>query len=143
LIWFLQTKNLKLKTQNCGKCFCFVFTLLGVWFDSFDYAQDRFAHHPELTVEGLLCWPKTNKQVFWKVRVWDKDGDVSPWSQAASWTMGILAPRLRGDKLAPAEAGEDWQSHWIGAAMDSQTLLLRREFDVKPGYADFDWFRFD
>ena len=63
---------------------------------------------------------KSSQQVFWKVRVWDKDGDVSPWSQGASWTMGILDE-------------EDWQSHWIGAGMDSQTLLLRREFDVKPG----------
>jgi hypothetical protein len=26
------------------------------WFDSFDYAQGRFAHHPEL-VEGLIWWP--------------------------------------------------------------------------------------
>lgn len=39
---------------------------------------------------------------FWKVRVWDKDGNVSAWSATASWTMGLLA-------------ADDWQGAWIGA----------------------------
>jgi hypothetical protein len=63
---------------------------------------------------------KSSQQVFWKVRVWDKDGKVSAWSQPASWTMGLLS-----------EA--DWQARWIAARADSETLLLRREFTVKPG----------
>ena len=29
-------------------------------------------------------------QYFWKVRVWDKDGQVSAWSKPALWTMGLL-----------------------------------------------------
>jgi alpha-L-rhamnosidase len=76
------------------------------------------------------------QQVFWKVRAWDKDGKPSAWSPPGSWTMGL-----------PSEA--DWQANWIGAAASntpaqrlagdhtatsgSQTLLLRHEFDVKPG----------
>lgn len=63
---------------------------------------------------------KSSQQVFWKVRVWDKDARVSPWSDAASWTMGLLD-------------AEDWQARWIGSVGQSQTLLLRREFAVKPG----------
>lgn len=40
-------------------------------------------------------------QCHWKVRVWDKDGRPSAWSQAARWTMGLLEP-------------DDWQGRWIG-----------------------------
>lgn len=63
---------------------------------------------------------KSSQQVFWKVRVWDKDGKVSQWSHAASWTMGLLNQR-------------DWEARWIAARETSETLLLRREFKVKPG----------
>ncbi len=37
---------------------------------------------------------------FWKVRVWDKDLNVSPWSSVSSWSMGIHEG--------------DWQGKWIG-----------------------------
>jgi alpha-L-rhamnosidase len=63
---------------------------------------------------------ESSQLVFWKVRVWDKNGKVSAWSQPASWMMGQLR-----------EA--DWQAHWIAAWTESETLLLRREFTVKPG----------
>jgi alpha-L-rhamnosidase len=29
---------------------------------------------------------------FWKVRVWEKDGHPSNWSETAEWTMGLLEP---------------------------------------------------
>ncbi len=38
---------------------------------------------------------------YWKVRVWDKEGKSSAWSEAAGWTMGLLEPG-------------DWQAQWIG-----------------------------
>ena len=63
---------------------------------------------------------KSSQQVFWKVRVWDKFKNVSAWSEPASWTMGILS-----------EA--DWRSKWIASPTNCETLLLRREFTVKPG----------
>ncbi len=40
-------------------------------------------------------------QCHWKVRVWDKQGRPSSWSQPARWTMGLLTPA-------------DWQGQWIG-----------------------------
>lgn len=40
-------------------------------------------------------------RVWWKVRVWDKDGQPSPWSAPSTWTMGLLEP-------------SDWQAKWIG-----------------------------
>ena len=43
---------------------------------------------------------RSSQQVFWKARVWDQNGQASDWSEAASWTMGVVAP-------------DDWQAHWI------------------------------
>ncbi len=40
-------------------------------------------------------------QCFWKVRVWDGQGNVSDWSAPAAWTMGLLQPA-------------DWHAQWIG-----------------------------
>jgi hypothetical protein len=59
-------------------------------------------------------------RVFWKVRVWDKDGVPSSWSVPATWTMGILREN-------------DWRAKWIVAPWATESLLLRREFAVKPG----------
>lgn len=56
---------------------------------------------------------------FWKVQVWDRNGKASAWSAPASWTMGLLAET-------------DWQAQWIGGATNAETVLLRREFTVKP-----------
>lgn len=77
---------------------------------------------------------------YWKVRVWNKDGQPSDWSQPDSWSMGLLKP-------------SDWQAQWIGAppcnakrtmlagpAKDTQddspippSPLLRKSFDVTGG----------
>ncbi len=38
---------------------------------------------------------------FWKVRVWDKDGNLTGWSQPARWSMGLLD-------------SSDWKAKWIG-----------------------------
>ncbi len=40
---------------------------------------------------------------YWKVRIWDGKGKVSPWSTASFWSMGLLKPA-------------DWQAHWITAS---------------------------
>ena len=40
-------------------------------------------------------------RVFWKVRVWDKNGQASAWSEPAFWQMGLLSAK-------------DWQARWIG-----------------------------
>jgi len=87
----------------------------GDLWDSGKVESDETIHIP---YKGLPL--KSSQQVFWKVRVWDKDGSVCPWSESATWTMGILN-----------EA--DWKARWIGAEAESQTLTLRREFMVKAG----------
>ena len=64
---------------------------------------------------------KSSQEVFWKVRVWDVNERASAWSKPAHWTMGLLNP-------------DDWQAKWITfPTTNFETLLLRREFVVKPG----------
>jgi hypothetical protein len=64
---------------------------------------------------------ESSQQVFWKVRAWDEAGKISAWSLPAAWTMGILH-------------SNDWHAQWIGASdTNIVSLLLRREFSVKPG----------
>jgi alpha-L-rhamnosidase len=63
----------------------------------------------------------SSEPVFWEVRAWDASGKVTPWSKPATWTMGILT-------------ATEWQAKWIGAAdTNYPTIILRREFVVKPG----------
>ncbi|MFJ8010018.1 family 78 glycoside hydrolase catalytic domain [Streptomyces fagopyri] len=33
---------------------------------------------------------KSRQSVVWQVRLWDSQGDVTPWSRTASWEMGLL-----------------------------------------------------
>jgi alpha-L-rhamnosidase len=62
------------------------------------------------------CW--------WKVRVWDQDGQGSSWSASARWTMGLLQP------------GE-WRGRWIGRdeppAPATANVLV-------SGHAQWIWF---
>jgi alpha-L-rhamnosidase len=53
----------------------------------------------------------TGTRVWWKVRAWDGQGRVTPWSQPAWWSMGVLQD-------------SEWQGRWIG---------LARPADVKEG----------
>jgi hypothetical protein len=62
----------------------------------------------------------SDEACFWKVRVWDRNGQPSAWSAPATWTMGVLAD-------------SDWHAQWIAGATNDETVLLRREFTVKPG----------
>lgn len=64
----------------------------------------------------------SDKQCWWKVRLWDERGQASHWSQPAQWSMGLLHP-------------EDWNAQWIAADTkpDEPLPLLRRVFSVnKP-----------
>jgi hypothetical protein len=63
---------------------------------------------------------RSSETVYWKVRVWDALGEPSTWSPPARWTMGLLSL-------------EEWQGQWICAPAETEALLLRKEFTVKPG----------
>ncbi len=49
---------------------------------------------------------KSQVRCFWKVRVWDKDGMVSTWSEPAMWSMGLLEEK---DWVGAEWIGGDWE----------------------------------
>lgn len=65
---------------------------------------------------------KSSTTYYWKVRIWDEKDSVSGWSEAASFTTGILRE-------------EDWQAKWIDAG-ELMTIefrmapVFRREFSI-------------
>jgi len=66
---------------------------------------------------------RSAEEVYWKVQVWDANGNPSKWSAENHWTMGLLSPL-------------DWKAKWIGAGEDAKqpvTMQLRRSFAIsKP-----------
>lgn len=59
-------------------------------------------------------------EVFWQVRVWDRLGRPSAWTAPARFTLGLLSPA-------------EWRGRWIAAPGATESLLLRREFEVRRG----------
>ncbi len=45
---------------------------------------------------------QSQMEVFWRVRIWDENEEVSPWSKTAHWEMALMK-------------SDDWQAKWIGA----------------------------
>jgi len=52
-------------------------------------------------------------EVFWKVRVWDKNGKASAWSKTAMWTYG------------PKQESEWLGANWIGKSFDKRSKELK------------------
>jgi alpha-L-rhamnosidase len=86
--------------------------------DLWDSGQVKSAETQRILYAGKPLG--SGQRVFWKVRVWDQDKRRSAWSDAADWTMGVLA-----------EA--DWNgAQWIAVAdTNAASQLLRREFAVR------------
>ncbi|NOG54366.1 MAG: family 78 glycoside hydrolase catalytic domain [Planctomycetes bacterium] len=42
----------------------------------------------------------SGQRAWWAVRIWDQNGEVGPWSEPASFSIGLLEP-------------DDWQAQWI------------------------------
>jgi alpha-L-rhamnosidase len=70
---------------------------------------------------------KSGQDCFWKVMVWDQDGNPSQFSEPARWTIGLLKP-------------SDWKAKWItydfsGGAKDEMGKLIEKLSDLK----DCNW----
>ena len=75
-------------------------TLAGDRGDMWDSGKVASSQSAYVTYDGASLLSAA--RYWWKVRVWDAFGAASPWSAAATWTMGLLAP-------------EDWgAAQWIG-----------------------------
>jgi alpha-L-rhamnosidase len=55
---------------------------------------------------------ESNRTYYWKVRIWDAQGKVSPWSEIVSFDTGLFSL-------------SDWKGEWIGGEN-----LFRREFNL-------------
>lgn len=64
--------------------------------------SDRVMYAGKPLQSRMECW--------WQVRVWDKNGDVSKWSEPARWRMGILDL-------------SEWKAQWIGAPWQGEEAL--------------------
>jgi alpha-L-rhamnosidase len=80
---------------------------------------------------------KSRMRCFWKVRVWDKDGGASAWSEPAMWTMGLLetqdhkAKWIGYDESAPVSDKEEKSDR--SAVVLPPPSYLRKPFSVdKP-----------
>ncbi|MEQ9101567.1 MAG: family 78 glycoside hydrolase catalytic domain [Imperialibacter sp.] len=63
---------------------------------------DRVEYQGTTLASRTECW--------WQVRVWDKDGNPSGWSEPGQWRMGLLAE-------------SDWKAQWIGAPWQGEEAL--------------------
>ncbi len=90
----------------------------GLLWDSKRQATDASRFQP---YEGPAL--RSSTRYFWRVRVWDGLGRVSPWSDVAFWETGLLEPG-------------DWTAQWIGPPAVSHDSagaplpMLRRGFTV-------------
>ncbi len=72
---------------------------------------------------------KSRQRCFWKVQVWDGDGDPSAWSETGTWGMGLLEFR----DVEPVR----WIAHRVKVRPDSAGLILpparyfRKTFQVQ------------
>ena len=60
----------------------------------------------------------SRQECFWKVMVWDRDGAGSPWSEGATWSMGLLRDR-------------DWSAEYI-SYRDEAPVFTDRESHFLP-----------
>ena len=61
---------------------------------------------------------KSRERIYWKVRIWDESGNVSPWSEAHFFEAGLLD-----------EA--DWKARWICGDEEVSAPYFRKDFSAK------------
>lgn len=66
---------------------------------------------------------KSGRKYWWKVKIWDNKGRISPWSSVASWTMGILTDK-------------EWSAKWISARGAEQFSLSPFGFRANTSQAE-------
>ena len=85
---------------------------IGDKWDSGKVASDESVN---VTYKGSAL--ASGEKCYWKVRCWDKDGEVSAYSTPATFETGLLKE-------------SDWEGRWIGADASISAPLLRKEFEI-------------
>ena len=76
--------------------------------DLWDSGKTESKESNRIEYDGIHLQSRT--ECFWQVRVWDKNGEVSDWSEPAFWRMGILHQ-------------QEWKAQWIGAPWQGEETL--------------------
>ncbi|MDO5582125.1 MAG: family 78 glycoside hydrolase catalytic domain, partial [Planctomycetia bacterium] len=87
---------------------------------------------------------ETSQYCYWKVRVWDQNGNVSRWSETGRWGMAIMDPADWSaswigmpETLRPNVDLSD--AHWIGCSKkEAKTTYLRKTFDLNISKEDLE-----
>lgn len=88
----------------------------------------KVASDASIQIEYAGTAPASFQDCFWKVRVWDKDGEASPWSEPAHWSMGALEEKdwagakwvgLPGGEQMSAEETDFLKASWIWGQEES------------------------
>jgi hypothetical protein len=112
LSWQLQTTIAGERSQSQTACQVLVATstntLAGSQGDLWDSGK---VFSPAININYAGTTLASAQQVFWKVRVWDKNDSVSAWSSVMTWTMGLLNQ-------------SDWQGGWLVPPTNSSSFSL-------------------
>jgi alpha-L-rhamnosidase len=95
--------------------------------DLWNSGKVKSDHSVEVKYEGKAL--KSGMKCYWKVRVWDNNGNVSDWSDSSLWEMGLMNQT-------------DWLGNWIDDGKpipvkdddfynDDPAPLFRKDFSVK------------
>jgi alpha-L-rhamnosidase len=59
------------------------------------------------------------QEYFWRVRIWDQNGEASEWSEPASWETGLMDE-------------SNWQAGWIARSADNpgRSAYMRNDFEL-------------
>ncbi|MFW6103969.1 MAG: alpha-L-rhamnosidase N-terminal domain-containing protein, partial [Bacteroidota bacterium] len=88
-----------------------------IW-DTEKIQSDRSVHIP---YTGTRL--KSGQRLYWQVRIWDQEGNVTEWSEPAYFEMGLLQP-------------DDWEAQFITPVLEEDTTkpepspYLRKEFTL-------------
>ena len=93
----------------------------GDLWDSGCIASDQSVHVP---YAGRTL--RSHQACFWKVRVWDRDGNSSPWSGPAAWSMGILKD-------------DEWKAKWIGHTPKTTRSLTKDDLGNLLNFDKCTW----
>jgi len=88
--WILVASSRKLLSEDAG--------------DLWDSGKVESAETVNVSYSGAAL--SSRIVCYWKVRVWDKDGKPSSWTEPGFWTMGLLNPG-------------DWQAEYISYRDDT------------------------
>jgi len=72
---------------------------------------------------------QSSQRYYWRVRIWDREGNASDWSGPAFFEMGLLQPA-------------DWKANWFEPDLQEDTKkpeptpMLRREFKLSGDIAE-------